>query len=62
VTNRPLHAPPGRTDTAVEHFYDKLLHIQDRLKTEPGKKMGAKRHQLMLDFLEAIKEESGEAR
>ncbi|EIW83994.1 hypothetical protein CONPUDRAFT_163243 [Coniophora puteana RWD-64-598 SS2] len=62
VTNRPLHAPPGRTDTAVEHFYDKLLHIQDRLKTEPGKKMGAKRHQLMLDFLEAIKEESDEAR
>jgi uncharacterized protein len=46
----PLHAPPGRLDTAVQHFYDKLLHIQERLKTEPGKAMGAKRHQLVGDL------------
>lgn len=46
----PLHAPPGRLDTAVQHFYDKLLHIQERLKTEPGKQMGAKRHQFVGDM------------
>lgn len=44
---RPLHAPPGRNDTAIHHFYDKLLHIQDKLKTEPGKSMGAQRHQFV---------------
>ena len=44
---RPLHAPPGRHDTAIQHFYDKLLHIQDRLKTEPGKTMGTQRHQFV---------------
>lgn len=42
----PLHAP-GRLDTAVQHFFDKLLHIQQRLKTEPGKAMGAKRHKFV---------------
>lgn len=57
AVNRPLHAPPGRLDTAVQHFYDKLLHIQERLKTEPGIQMGAKRHQFMVDFLNSVENE-----
>ncbi|KAF8554597.1 hypothetical protein OG21DRAFT_1462210 [Imleria badia] len=57
AVNQPLHAPLGRSDTAIQHFYDKLLHIQDRLKTEPGKMMGAQRHQFMLSFLQAIQDE-----
>ncbi|EGN98867.1 hypothetical protein SERLA73DRAFT_54842 [Serpula lacrymans var. lacrymans S7.3] len=60
VVNRPLHAPPGSTaneSTAIQHFHDKLLHIQGRLKTEPGKRMGTKRHQVILDFLASIEEE-----
>ncbi|KAG1808375.1 uncharacterized protein BJ212DRAFT_1383079 [Suillus subaureus] len=57
AVNRPLHAPPGRLDTAVQHFYDKLLHIQERLKTEPGKQMGAKRHQFIVDFLNSVENE-----
>ena len=45
-----LHAPkddPGHDSTAVAHFYDKLLHIKERLKTEPAKKLAEKRHQLV---------------
>jgi uncharacterized protein len=57
AVNRPLHAPSGRLDTAVQHFYDKLLHIQERLKTEPGKQMGTKRHQFMVDFLNSVENE-----
>ncbi|KIM67574.1 hypothetical protein SCLCIDRAFT_1210224 [Scleroderma citrinum Foug A] len=57
VTNRPLHAPPGYTDTAIQHFYDKLLLIRDRLKTEPGKVMGAQRHEFMLQFLKSVQDE-----
>ncbi|KAF9243425.1 hypothetical protein BU15DRAFT_43095 [Melanogaster broomeanus] len=57
AVNRPLHAPPGRDDTAIQHFYDKLLHIQERLKTEPGKAMGAQRHQFMLLFLQSVRDE-----
>ncbi|KAL4064377.1 hypothetical protein J3A83DRAFT_4442238 [Scleroderma citrinum] len=54
---QPLHAPPGHTDTAIQHFYDKLLHIHDRLKTEPGKAMGAQRHEFMLQFLKSVQDE-----
>ncbi|KAF8843735.1 hypothetical protein BDN67DRAFT_963911 [Paxillus ammoniavirescens] len=57
AVNRPLHAPPGRDDTAIQHFYDKLLHIQERLKTEPGKAMGSRRHQFMLSFLQSVQDE-----
>ncbi|TFK36634.1 hypothetical protein BDQ12DRAFT_633441 [Crucibulum laeve] len=60
VTNRALHTPPDDPDlehTAIQHFHDKLIHIRDRLKTEPGKKLGDKRHQALLDFLASIEDE-----
>ncbi|RDX57461.1 hypothetical protein OH76DRAFT_1395280 [Lentinus brumalis] len=60
ATNRTLHVPrddPSYDSSAVAHFYDKLLHIREHLKTEPGKKLAEKRHQLMLDFLSAVDEE-----
>jgi uncharacterized protein len=47
VFESALHAPtddPSHADSAIQHFHDKLLHIKDRLKTEPGKYMGIKRH------------------
>jgi uncharacterized protein len=50
AVNRPLHAPPGDSEvseTSVQHFHDKLLHIKDRLKTPQGRDLGAQRHQLV---------------
>ncbi|CEL55938.1 hypothetical protein RSOLAG1IB_01951 [Rhizoctonia solani AG-1 IB] len=60
AVNRPLHAPPGDSEvseTSVQHFHDKLLHIKDRLKTPQGRELGAQRHQLMLQFLDAVDKE-----
>ncbi|KAI0360016.1 hypothetical protein OH77DRAFT_1419401 [Trametes cingulata] len=60
ATNHPLHTPeddPAHGESAIQHFYDKLLHIKDRLKTEPGKRLAEKRHTLMLEFLRAVEEE-----
>jgi len=48
--NRPLHTPSddqNYSETSIQHFHDKLLKICDRLKTNPGKQMGAKRHQFV---------------
>lgn len=62
ATMRPLHTPaddPAYAHTAIQHFHDKLLNIRDRLKTEAGKKMGDKRHQVLLEFLASIDEEYG---
>ncbi|KAL0067881.1 hypothetical protein AAF712_005049 [Marasmius tenuissimus] len=38
---------PSWDKSAIQHFHDKLVHIKDRLKTEPGKMLGEKRHKLV---------------
>ncbi|KZV73110.1 hypothetical protein PENSPDRAFT_575147 [Peniophora sp. CONT] len=60
ATGNSLHAPEGdprREASTVQHFYDKLLHIRDRMKTEPGKRAAERRHKLMLEFLQGVDEE-----
>ena len=63
--NRPIYDPDfeERTDLSVEeyrkrktpsvnHFYEKLLHLKDRMNTEAGKKLATKRHEHMVAFLD----------
>ncbi|KAF8307752.1 hypothetical protein DL93DRAFT_2087733 [Clavulina sp. PMI_390] len=66
VHDTPLHFPPAPAttsdeaaprDSVIQHFHDKLLHIKDRMKTGPGKKMAEKRHAFMLSFLSAVDDE-----
>ncbi|MGO4912563.1 HD domain-containing protein [Leeuwenhoekiella sp. W20_SRS_FM14] len=62
--NRKLYDPaiPPKLDMTAEeykksdaptinHFYEKLLLLKDRLHTETAKKIAAKRHEFMEDFL-----------
>ena len=44
-------------ESAIIHFYDKLLKLQDRFKTEAGKKEAAKRHEFLQKFLQQISDE-----
>ena len=43
--------------TTVNHFYEKLFLLKDRMQTKTGKSMAEKRHNLMEKFIESFLEE-----
>ncbi len=43
--------------TSLNHFYEKLIHIKDRINTNYGKKLADKRHKFLVRFLTELEEE-----
>jgi uncharacterized protein len=44
-------------DTAINHFYEKLLKLKTRINTETAKQMAESRHQFLTDYLQRFLQE-----
>ncbi|SFF83305.1 HD domain-containing protein [Pontibacter chinhatensis] len=51
VLHDSFEAYKSSTAPTINHFYEKLLLLKDRMHTETARQMAAQRHQYMVDFL-----------
>jgi len=50
---RRMHDPSGSDNTStIQHFFDKLLLLKDRMNTDAGRRIAAQRHEFLHTFLE----------
>ena len=64
-SNKPIHDPSvlpkakydGKSESSVNHIYEKLLKIKDTMNTETARKMAEERHRYVEHFLERLLKE-----
>jgi uncharacterized protein len=59
ILNKTKEAYKNSTEPTINHFYEKLLLLKDRMNTKTGKEMAMQRHDFMVGYLEQFFEEWG---
>jgi uncharacterized protein len=49
--HQSFHAYKTKSGPTINHFYEKLLLLKDRMQTDTGRRLAAQRHQFMEQFL-----------
>jgi len=57
VVHDSFHEYKNNTAPTINHFYEKLLLLKDRMNTETAKAIAKKRHKFMADFLDQFFDE-----
>ncbi|MCB0669039.1 MAG: HD domain-containing protein [Saprospiraceae bacterium] len=60
VLNLDKEAYKKSSAPTINHFYEKLLRLKDRMNTKTGKQLAEERHQFMENFLKQFYKEWGE--
>ncbi|MDT0014253.1 HD domain-containing protein [Listeria cossartiae] len=55
--NREIANHNHPEETTLQHFYDKLLLIQEQLKTKTAQELAIEKQQIMQDFIHALEKE-----
>lgn len=58
----PVNRPPVDTEQSVDHFFAKLLGLQNTMKTQSGREEAAMRSDFLLVFLRQLANEIGTSR
>ena len=48
---------PTKKSSTIEHFYEKLLLLKDKMKTNGGRKIAEGRHEFMKEYLKQFRDE-----
>ncbi|AQY51597.1 hypothetical protein PWEIH_16698 [Listeria weihenstephanensis FSL R9-0317] len=54
---RYIYNPKDQKSTSIQHFYDKLLKIKDKIQTDTAKEIAVQRHEMLLFFLRELEDE-----
>jgi uncharacterized protein len=57
VAGNPLWDPDNGEYSAIEHYYDKLLHLKDEMNTEQAQALADERHTFTEQFVERFEKE-----
>jgi uncharacterized protein len=57
VVGNPLWDPDGEEYSAIEHYYDKLLHLKDEMNTDAARALAEERHAFTEQFVERFEKE-----
>lgn len=55
-----FNAYKSSQSSTINHFYEKLFHLKERMETDTAKIMAAERHEIMKDFVSNFLDEWGE--
>ena len=58
-SNQTKEQYKNSTAPSINHFYEKLLLLKDKMNTDTGKKMAAERHKFMEEYLREFYNEWG---